>query len=263
MFFGFWLNRSLIWQMLKRDIAQRYQGSIIGVAWSFITPLLMLLVYTFVFSVVFKARWEENIQESKIDFALLLFVGMIVFGVFSEMVNRAPSLILSNISYVKKVVFPLEILTWISLGSVIFHSAVSVIVLLVLQLVNNFFLPWTVILFPLVLSPLFLWGIGFSWLISALAVYIRDIGQVTGVFTTILMFLSAIFYPVAALPEEFQFFIRANPLAVIIEQSRKVLIYGQQPNWYELAAVFIVGFIVAWFGFWGFQKARKGFADVL
>jgi len=258
-----WNNRNLIWQLLKRDIAQRYQGSLMGITWSFVTPIMMLAVYTFVFSTVFNARWGGDPNESKIYFAMLLFTGMIVFGIFSEMLNRAPGLILSNVNYVKKVIFPLEILTWVNVGTVLFHSSISVLVLLIMQLVVNVYLPWTVILFPIILFPLILISVGISWFVSALAVYIRDIGQITGLLTTILMFMSAIFYPVSALPEEYQVFLKQNPLVIIIEQSRSVLILGQQPDWSEFTIMLVLGLIVAWAGFWWFQKSRKGFADVL
>lgn len=260
---GLWGNRHLIWQLLKRDIAQRYQGSLMGITWSFVTPMVMLAVYTFVFSTVFNARWGGDPNESKIYFAMLLFTGMIVFGIFSEMLNRAPGLILSNVNYVKKVIFPLEILAWVNLGTVLFHSAISVLVLLIMQLIVNVSLPWTVILFPVVLFPLILISVGLSWFVSALAVYIRDIGHITGLLTTILMFMSAIFYPVSALPEGFQMFLKKNPLVIIIEQSRNVLIFGRHPDWSEFTIMLILGLIVAWSGFWWFQKSRKGFADVL
>ena len=230
MFKSLWRNRLLIWQMTQRDIAARYRGSVIGLAWSFINPLLMLLVYTFVFSVVFKARWGVA-EESRTDFAILLFAGMIVFGLFAEMINRAPAQIVSNANYVKKVVFPLEILSWVSLGSVLFHSLVSLAVLLLAQLLINLSLPWTVILFPLVLLPLIFASLGGAWFLAAMGVYVRDIGQITTVFTTVLMFMSAVFYPISALPESYQAWLRLNPLVLIITESRKVLILGSLPDW--------------------------------
>ena len=182
MFRSLWRNRHLIWQLTRRDIAARYRGSIIGLAWSFINPLLMLTVYTFVFSVVFKARWGTDANESRADFAIVLFVGMIVFGLFAETVNRAPGQIISNVNYVKKVVFPLEILSLVSLGSVLFHSMVSLAVLLVAQFIINRAIPWTAVLFPLVLLPLIFTSLGVAWFLAALGVYIRDIGQIITVF---------------------------------------------------------------------------------
>jgi lipopolysaccharide transport system permease protein len=130
MFASLWRNRQLIWQMTRREVVGRYRGSVLGLAWSFFNPVLMLIVYTFVFSVVFKARWNVSGDESKTDFAIILFTGMIVFNLFAEIVNRAPGLIIYNVNYVKKVVFPLEILSWVALGSVLFHSLVSLFVLL-------------------------------------------------------------------------------------------------------------------------------------
>jgi lipopolysaccharide transport system permease protein len=263
MFRSLWRNRDLIWQMTRREIAARYRGSIIGLAWSFINPLLMLAVYTFVFSVVFKARWGIDGHESRADFAIILFVGLIVFGLFAETVNRAPGQIVSNANYVKKVVFPLEILSIVSLGSVLFHSMVSLIVLLLAQLIINRAIPWTVVLFPLVLLPLIFTSLGVAWFLAALGVYIRDIGQITTVFTTVLMFLSAIFYPISALPEEYRPWLRLNPLVLIISESRKVLVFGSLPDWSWLGISLLMGLAIAFAGFWWFQKTRKGFADVL
>ena len=263
MFRSFWLNRHLIEQMTRREIAARYRGSVMGVAWSFITPLLMLAVYTFVFSVVFKARWGISGNESRADFAIILFAGLTVFGLFSEVINRAPRQIVSNANYVKKVVFPLEILSWVSMGSVLFNSLISLVVLLLAQLVVNRSLPWTVVLFPLVLLPLIFASLGVAWFLASLGVYIRDIGQITTVFTTVLMFLSAIFYPLSALPESYQTWLRLNPLVVIITESRKVLIFGSLPDWSWLAVALLMGLVIAFAGFWWFQKTRKGFADVL
>jgi lipopolysaccharide transport system permease protein len=262
-FTSFWQNRQLIWQMTKRDIAGRYRGSLLGLAWSFINPMLMLAVYTFVFSVIFHSRWAVNGNGSQANFAIILFSGLIVFGLFSESINRAPGLILSNINYVKKVVFPLEILPLVSLGSVLFHGLVSLVVLLLMQIIINHSLPWTSILFPLVLLPLIFIILGFTWFLAALGVYVRDIGQIISVFTTMLMFLSAVFYPASSLPEYFQVWLFLNPIAFIIDESRKVLIFGSMPNWASLGIVLLIGLGVAVGGFWWFQKTRKGFADVI
>lgn len=263
MFESLWRNRQLIWQMTRREIQSRYRGSIIGLAWSFINPILLLLVYTFVFSVIFKSRWGVGEQESKVDFALALFVGLIVFGIFAECVNRAPMLIVYNVNYVKKVVFPLEILPWIPLGSVLFNSSISLVVLLLLQLIVNRILPWTIIFFPLILLPLIFASMGIAWFLAALGVYVRYVGQITGIFTTILMFLSAVFYPVEALPEEYRGWLLLNPLILIIEESRKALIFGISPDWLSLGIALLASFVICAVGFWWFQKTRKGFADVI
>ena len=260
---SFWRNRQLILQMSKREAIGRYRGSVMGLAWSFFNPLLMLIIYTFVFSVVFKARWGIGTDESKTDFAIILFVGLIVHGLFAECINRAPSLIISNVNYVKKVVFPLEILPWITFGSAMFHTAISLVVLLLAQLVLNQHFPLTAALFPLVLAPLILGTMGLAWFLAALGVYLRDVSQITGMFTTVMLFISAVFFPMTALPERYQFWLHFNPLAVIIELSRSVLVFGQLPNLLSWSVMMGLGLVMAWAGFAWFQKTRKGFADVL
>ena len=263
MFASLWRNRRLIWQMARRDIDARYRGSLMGLAWSFITPFVMLAVYTFVFSVVFKARWGLGENESRTDFAIMLFAGMIVFGLFSEILNRSPLLVTANANYDKKVVFPLEILPWVAFGSSLFHSMISLIVLLLAQLVINFNIPWTIIFFPFVMLPLIFFSMGFSWFLSALGVYVRDIGQITGLLTTLLMFVSAVFFPVSSLPEQYQIWLKLNPLVLIITESRKSLILGEMPDWTSMLVALAASFVVAFAGFWWFQKVRKGFADVI
>jgi lipopolysaccharide transport system permease protein len=257
-----WRNRQLIIQLTKRDVLGRYRGSVMGLAWSFFNPLIMLAVYTFVFSVVFKARWGGG-GEDKINFAIILFAGLIVFGLFAECINRAPSLIVSNVNYVKKVVFPLEILPSVAIGSALFHAGISLVVLLIAQLLINQRLPWTVIVFPIILLPLLLSTTGFAWLLSALGVYVRDIAQTTTILTTVLMFLSPLFYPISALPKNYQLWLHLNPLTFIIEEGRNVLIFGNTPNWFGWAIALAASMTISAGGFWWFQKTRKGFADVL
>ena len=257
-------NRQLILQMTKRDVVGRYKGSAFGLAWSFFNPVLMLIVYTFVFSEIFKARWGgEGGDDSKTQFAVVLFVGMIVQGLFSEVLNRAPSLILSNVNYVKKVVFPLEILPVIAMGAALFHGVVSLCVLLAAFALFNGYLQWTAVFIPLVLMPLVILTMGFAWMLASIGVFLRDVGQTIGIITTVLMFLAPVFYPITAVPERFRPFIMANPITFIIEQAREVLIWGHLPNWIGLGAYTLVASVVAWLGFALFQKTRKGFADVL
>ena len=259
-----WRNRQLILQMTKREVVGRYKGSAFGLAWSFFNPVFMLLVYTFVFSEIFKARWGgDGGDDSKTQFAVVLFVGMIVQGLFSEVLNRAPSLILSNVNYVKKVVFPLEILPVIAMGAALFHGVVSLLVLLAAFALFNGYLQWTAVFIPLVVLPLVIVTTGLAWILAAIGVFLRDVGQTIGIITTVLMFLSPVFYPVTAVPERFRPFIMANPLTFIIEQARDVLIWGNTPNWIGLGVYTLVASMVAWAGFALFQKTRKGFADVL
>jgi len=256
-----WCNRQLIVQMTKREVVGRYKGSVLGLAWSFFNPVFMLVVYTFVFSMIFKSRWGGD--ESKTLFALVLFVGMIVLGLFGEVVNRAPSLILANVNYVKKVVFPIEILPVIAMGAALFHMLISLSVLLLAFILFNGFLHWTVIFTPLVLLPLVIVTLGISWMLAAVGVFLRDVSQTVGLITTILMFLSPVFYPVSAVPERFRPFIMANPLTFVIEQAREVVVWGHLPNLVGLGVYTTLAILIAWSGYFFFQKTRKGFADVL
>ena len=233
-----------------------------GIAWSFFNPLIMLAVYTLVFSTVFQAKWNVG-SDSKTEFALVLFIGMILHGVLAESMNNSPALMLRNISYVKKVVFPLEILPWIVMGSTLFHALISVLVWLVFYIVVNHTFQWTALFLPFIFLPLILFSLGVSWVLASLGVFIRDIGQMTGVLTMILLFMSPIFYPASMLPEPYQTIIYANPLTFVIEQARDVLMWGSFPDWSGLIVSYIVSVLVAWCGFIWFQKTRKGFADVL
>ncbi|WNV05357.1 ABC transporter permease [Candidatus Methylospira mobilis] len=248
--------------MTKRDVVGRYKGSVLGLAWSFFNPLFMLAIYTFVFSEIFKSRWGGG-DESKTQFAVVLFVGMIVLGLFGEVLNRAPGLIVTNDNYVKKVVFPLEILPVVSMGTALFHSLISLGVLLAAFGLFNGYMPWTAVFIPLVFLPLVIFTLGLSWMLASLGVFLRDVGQTIGIITNLMMFLSPVFYPVNAVPEWFRPFIMANPLTYIIEQAREVLIWGHPPGWLGLGVYTLVAASVAWAGYAWFQKTRKGFADVL
>jgi lipopolysaccharide transport system permease protein len=222
----------------------------------------MLTVYTFVFSVVFKARWGAG-SDSKTEFALILFAGLIVFNLFSECILKAPTVILSNVNYVKKVIFPLEILPWVILGSAMFHALISIGVWLVAYMIL-FGLPHpTALLLPLILLPLPLFIMGLTWALASLGVYLRDVSQFIGIFTTVLMFLSPIFYPTSALPEDYRHLLLLNPLTIVIEQVRDVLFWGRVPDLLGYSAGLVGAAFIAWLGFSWFQKTRKGFADVL
>lgn len=257
-----WRSRDLLWQMTKREVVGRYRGSVLGLLWSFFNPIMMLTIYTFVFSVIFKARWGGG-SESRFEFALILFAGLIVFNLFAECITRAPILIVGNVNYVKKVVFPLEILPLVTMGAAIFHGSISLGVLLAFYVTVSSSLHWTVILAPLVILPLLLTTLGLSWFLASLGVFVRDVAQTIGLLVSVLMFLSPIFYPVASLPENYRIFIYANPLTIVIEQMRDVLIWGRLPSFFAWCVMMLVGLVTAWGGLFWFHKTRKGFADVL
>jgi lipopolysaccharide transport system permease protein len=232
-----------------------------GILWSFLIPLSMLLIYTFVFGEIFKARWANG--SSKTEFALVLLIGLIVFNLFSECVSRAPSIIVSNPNYVKKVIFPLEVLPWVALGSSLFHAVASLFVWLAAYAVFIDVPHYTILLAPFVLLPFCLFTVGISWFLASLGVYLRDVSQVIGVVISAAMFLSPIFYPATAVPEKYRFLLYLSPITIAVEQTRDVLYWGRAPDFISLLQFYIVSLIVACLGFAWFQKTRKGFADVL
>ncbi|WP_082498077.1 ABC transporter permease [Pseudorhodoferax sp. Leaf267] len=249
--------------MIRREVVGRYQGSAAGVLWSFLNPLFMLVVYAFVFSVVFKARWNVTGDESRTQFALVLFSGLIVHSFASECLMRAPRLVIDNANYVKRVVFPLEILPIVTAGSALFHAAVSYAVLLAGLLFFNGDLPVTAALLPLVLAPLCIGLLGLMWFFASLGVFARDIQQLIGMAMTALLFLTPIFFPATALPEDFRVWMYLNPLTLFVEQSRDVLVWGKVPAWAPLLLAYVAAIVLARLGYAWFQRTRKGFADVL
>ena len=257
-----WRNRELIRVSAKREVLGRYRGSLLGIFWTFLNPLLMLTVYTFVFSEIFKSRWNAA-SDSRTEFAMVLFAGLIAFNLFAECVNRAPSLILSNVNYVKKVVFPLEILPCVALAAALFHSCISLGVWLLAYVVLFGVPQLTVLYLPLVISPFLFFILGVSWALASLGVFLRDISQFIGLLVMVLMFMSPIFYPASALPEGYRFILYLNPLTPVIEEMRAVLYFGDAPDFAMLAVYWLATVLLAWLGFVWFQKTRNGFADVL
>lgn len=255
------INKSLILIMTKREILGRYNGSILGVAWSFVNPLIMLCVYGFVFGLVFKARWGA--AEVEHNFAVILFSGLIFHSLLAESLTRGPFLIVGNVNFVKKVVFPLEALAWVALFSALFHFVVSAFILVVVQFTLSGFIPWTWVYLPFVLAPLFFLCLGLNWILSSLGVYLRDIGQITSVLTVIFLFLCPIFYPLDVIPEQYQIFILLNPLSFLVEQARQILVFGNSPDFVNLVLYTAVTFIIAQLSLKWFSRTKKGFADVL
>jgi lipopolysaccharide transport system permease protein len=224
----------------------------------------MLAVYTFVFGQIFKSRWSVE-SDSKTEFALVLFAGLLIFNIFSECLNQAPKLILNNVNYVKKVVFPLEILPWVNLYSALFHGLISLIVWILAYTVF-FGVPHIAMIFlPLIVLPFCLMVIGLSWVLASLGVYLRDIGQFIGILITALMFLSPVFYPITSIPVQFQKLMLLNPITIPVQVTRDFLFWGIGPemNLKRLIFYWGISLLMAVIGFFWFQKTRKGFADVL
>lgn len=258
---GLYSNRSLLRSIIIRDIQTRYRGTMLGFLWSVIYPLMMLAVYAFVFGGVFNARWGSG--GGMKEFVLMLYCGLIVYGVFSETLTRSPTAVLSNPSYVKKVVFPLELLPFSHLASALFNALVGLGLLCTFLLIQQHSIPVTALLVPLVFAPLLLLTAGLAWFLAAIGVFFRDAGQMIGAAMSVLLFLSPVFYPASSAPSLAQKLIYANPLTYPIEELRAVLILGVQPDWLHWLAYSTVAFLVAIAGLWIFQKSRPAFADVI
>lgn len=269
-----WRQRELWWQLSKREVQGRYRGSMLGWGWSLITPLLMLAVYSFVFSQVFQARWGDPQKSGPLVFAINLFAGLITFGLVSETANQSPGLILRNTNLVTKVIFPLEILPAVAVAAALFHALTSLLVLMGFQIMNALLrhgvleqgaiaIQPTILWLPLVWLPVVSECLALSWVISALGVYLRDLGQAIGVATNLLLFLSAVFYPLSSLPKHWQPLLRLNPIVTMIEQTRMVAVAGSAPELGYVAGGSLLGLLMCELAFRAFQKARRGFADVL
>ena len=256
------LNRSLIYSLARREVLGRYRGSLLGLAWSFFTPALMLVVYTFFFGIVFTARWPRT-TGSTAEFALILFSGLIVFNLFSECLNRAPAQIVSNANFVKRVIFPLEVLNVVNLASASFHAVISFAAWLLFYFVLIGIPHPEILLVPVALIPLLLLVLGLGWFLSSLGVFLRDLGQVVGPVTASLMFLSPIFYPLSALGGSMKAVVSASPLTFAVETARNAMMWGEGIPWGTWLWHLLGSATFAALGFAWFQKTRKGFADVL
>lgn len=258
-----WSHRGLIVSLTKREIIGRYKGSALGIFWSLLTPLLMLIVFTVVFGDIFQARWGNSENAGRLDFAAALFTGLLIYNFFSECLSKAPQIVLSQPNYVKKVVFPLEILAVVTVNAALFHLLVAYVILLALVFLSAWSLGSTALLAPLVFLPFFLLVQGLCWLLAALGVYLRDVTQLIAPVLTALLFLSPIFYPLSSVPPRLSWLLMLNPITFIVEQMRAVLLHGQVPDWQGLGVYLLIGVATAWLGLAFFQKTRKGFADVL
>lgn len=257
-----WHHRQLLRMMVVRDVAARYRGSVMGVAWSLVNPVLMLAVYTFVFSVVFNARWGTGVERHA-DFAVLLFVGLLIHAFFAECLTRAPALIVGHANLVKRVVFPLEVLPLSLVCSAMFNCCINVLVLLAAMLLFETPIRWTILLCPITLAPVVFYAVGTSFFLTSLGVFLRDIVQLTGMLSTLLLFMAPVFYPQDALPAAFRPWLNLNPLTSVIETTRAVLIHGVMPDWGAVGLSLLVSLVCAGVGVWWFGRTRKGFADVL
>jgi len=258
-----WRHQSLIRILTWREVSGRYRGSLLGSFWTLLTPLLLLCVYTLVFGVVAPTRWPGAEDQGIGMFALRLLAGMVVHGLLAETLSRAPTLITSQPNYVNKIVFPLETLGWVNLFTGLFHTAMALAVLVLLNGVLGTGFDLTLLALPVIFLPYALLLIGLVWLVAALGVYLRDLVQLIGPLIMVTMFLGPVFYPRSAMPAAAQPWLALNPITVPVEQVRRVVFESRWPQWEILAQYALVALAVYLFGLWAFTKLKKGFADVL
>jgi lipopolysaccharide transport system permease protein len=253
---------SLTSELAKREVLGRYRGASFGLFWSLLTPFFLLCVYTFAFGSVLGSHWPQ-IESGRTHFSIILFTGLIVHGFFAECFSRAPGLVVSNPNFVKKVIFPLEILPWPMVLSALFHLLMNVIVFMVLHYAIDRQFAWTIVLFPIVMLPLVVLTLGISWILASLGVYLRDISQVTGVISMAMLFLSSAMMPLASVPQSYRWVFELNPLTFIIDQAREVMLWGRMPDWLGLGLYLVVAIAVMYGGRAWFMVSKQGFADVL
>lgn len=256
-------NRDLFLQSLSREIVQKYRGSYLGILWNFILPLVMLAVYSFIFGVIFKARWDQQLTDSKAEFALILFVGITLYNVFSETVGSSPALIITNVNYVKKVIYPLEILSMTSIGSSMVQLFFNLIIILVGKAIIIHRFDFMILFFPLVLLPLIFLVLGISWVLSGLGVFIRDVRQAASIIILIFGYITPVFYPLSSVPDSFRWVMYLNPMTSIVNNARSVLIYGEFPDWISLLVTLLISYVIMLAGLSFFQRVKVNFSDVI
>jgi lipopolysaccharide transport system permease protein len=262
--FTLWQQHELIIELTRRELSQRYRGSFLGFLWSLLVPLLMLVLYTFVFSTIFHARWsDQNSPTPSSEYALIIFVGLTSYNIFSEVVTRSTSLIPNMPNYVKKVAFPLEIYPLVILIASVILSLVNVLLIVMGNLLLSRGLSSTILLLPLAYLPLIFISLGLGWFVASLGVYIRDLAQIMPVIVTVCFFLSPIVYPLSMVPQGLQPLLYLNPLTTIVEGFRQVLLWNGPLPWQSWGICTIVSFLIAILGYIWFMGTKKGFADVL
>lgn len=258
-----WQHRELLWQFTLRNVELRHKGSHLGLVWSFLNPLLMLGLYVLVFGYIFGGSFGILPGETRVDYALGIFFGLTVFHFVSEVLGISPGIIVGNPNFVKKVVFPLEILPAASVGGAVFHMLISLGLALLSLVVFGTHFSAGVFWLPVIILPLILLALGVAWFISALGVFLRDIGQVMQFLTMALMFASAVFYSAGKIPAPAWTFMRFNPVLLAIELARDAALWNRPLNHHQLAYLYAAGLTACYLGHLAFRRMKPAFADVL
>lgn len=257
-----WMHRTLLRRLIQRDVESRFRGTVLGKLWVAVQPFITLAIYTFSFNLIIQPRWQAGIQHPS-NSAFIYFSGLVLFTFFLECVARSPNLMRENVIYIKKVIFPVEILTWVAVGAAGFRLAISSTIFLLFYLAVNGLPPFSSVMVPVLVLPLCLIGAGVIWIISSLAVYLRDVSHFVGGSAPALMFVTPIFFPMSAVPDVIRPYFYLNPLTFVLENCRQALFDGLWPNWKGVLVYFIIAWAFAWLGHRFFMRLRPGFADEL
>ena len=258
-----WVHRELLWQFTLRNVELRHKGSHLGLVWSFLNPVLMLGLYVLVFGYIFGGKFGVLPNETRVDYALGIFLGLTLFHFVAEVLGISPSIIVGNPNFVKKVVFPLEILPAANVGGAVFHMLISLALVFLSLLIFGTNLSAGVLWLPVIILPLILLALGVAWIISALGVFLRDIGQVMQFLSMALMFSSAVFYSAQRIPAAAWVFMRFNPILLAIELARDAALWNRPLNSHHLAYLYAAGLAACWLGHLAFRRMKPAFADVI
>lgn len=253
----------LLLSLTGRDIKKKYKDSMLGALWGVLVPLIMLAIYTVIFSTIFSAKWKGIEVHSKVDYAVLLFIGLIVYNFFAESLTRAPTAVLHNPNLVKKVVFPLEVLPPVVVLSSLYNAGVAAIALAFFVLFSSFTFHWQLFLLPLLIIPLFVLTMGITYLFASLGVFFRDVDQFAALLARVLQYLTPVLYPSIIFPDVIGKWMRLSPLAIYVEQIRALVVAGTTPQWDMYAWAVGWSLLIFFVGYWWFQRTRRAFADVV
>lgn len=256
-------HRELIIAYTKREYEAMHRNTFLGAAWSMLTPLIYLALFTFVFGYIFQGRFSGAADETAGDFAIALFVGLALYLCIGQVLNQAPTLMLGNAAYVKTLAFPVEILPVAQVAVLLINLLISLGLCLLAFLVINGFIHWTVVFVLVHIIATAFIALGLAWFLSALGVFVRDTPSVTSPLSMVLMFLSGVFFSITSLPAQLQILFKVNPLAILIYQARQAMLYGEIPNVMILFGLLMGSILCAITGYYFFQRSKSSFSDVM
>lgn len=254
-------HAGLVRSLVRRELMSRYKGSLGGLAWSIVTPLVMIAIFTLIFSGIFQARFGSG--GGHLNFALYLFCGLLPWIAFSEGVQRSTAVLIENVNLIKRVVFPVEALPVTVVLAAVCQQMLGTAALLLAAVLIEGRLHITALLLPVLLVPQLLAALGLGWLMASLGVFLRDMTQFNQLFLQAWMYLTPIFYPEEMIPERFVWLVKFNPMAPLVRSYRRILLDGRMPDWKGLSVTLVFALVCFLFGYWWFERTKKAFVDVI